>query len=218
MPQLRFPLSSCRIPTALTAMAVIACGVLTTSASAQTLFTDGFESDGPGGLTITSLTNWIVSRGSVDVIGPGTGFDFYPGNGLYLDLDGTSGGGISGAGLITTKQLFNLTPGDYALSFSLGKNGSNAESMQVSVGSAFSTSVSGSGGIAALTPLTYNFTVTTGTSGNISFDHAGGDDAGYIIDNVSLVRVSSTAPEPGTLSLLAVVPAALGIIRFRRRK
>ncbi len=218
MPQSRFRFS--RVVPLLATAAIIACGVFPSVASAQTLFTDDFEGD-TGGLGKTSLTNWTVtnsaSGGSVDIIGVGTGFDFYGGtHGHYIDLDGDT----SAAGVLTTKSLFALTAGDYTLNFDLGKNGSALESMTVSVGSVFSQVISDENNYPAFVAKSFSFTVAFGTTGAITFNQAGTDKQGYIIDNVSLVRqrVATTAPEPGSLSLLAMLPVSFGLLRLRRRK
>ena len=81
-----------------------------------TSLSDNFntENGGVGALNYTGFANWDVNGGgTVDLIG-NSSFDFYPGNGLYVDLDGSS----SNAGVLTTKSLF--APGNYALSFKLG--------------------------------------------------------------------------------------------------
>jgi hypothetical protein len=52
----------------------------------------------------------------------------------------------------------------------------------------------------------------------IVFDHAGGDGAGFVIDNVTLTQLTAV-PEPGTMALM-VGPAALllgGMVVRRRR-
>ena len=60
------------------------------SAQAQIVFADNFEADMLG-LNYTSFViGWAVSDGTVDLIGNGF-FDFYPSNGKYVDLDGSSG-------------------------------------------------------------------------------------------------------------------------------
>jgi hypothetical protein len=58
--------------------------------------------------------------GSVDLIGANGSFDFFPGNGHYVDLDGSTGDGHNPAGQLTSVLSFG--PGSYTLSFSLGGN------------------------------------------------------------------------------------------------
>ena len=56
------------------------------SANAGVIFSDNFnaENGGTGVLNYNSFNNWTVTDGTVDLIGNGF-FDFYPGNGLYVD-------------------------------------------------------------------------------------------------------------------------------------
>ena len=75
----------------------------------QVLFEDNFdtENDGIGELSYDNLANWTILSGGIDLIGNGF-WDAYPGNGLYLDLDGTYGSDRSQAkaGTIQTKEDF----------------------------------------------------------------------------------------------------------------
>lgn len=200
---------------AATKRAVSACAALFTgialvavpSAQAQTIFADNFNAEG-NAFNYTGFANWNVNWGSVDVVG------FYVGFGQSVDMDGSTGA----AGLLVTKTILVLDPGTYTLSFALGKNGGAAESMTVRVGSAFSQTFADA--LTYPTPVNQvlNFNIVSGTTGTISFDHAGGDNGGFVIDNVSLVRNAITAaPEPGSLGLLLPVLGAVGML-LRRRK
>ena len=71
------------------------------------------ENNGIGALNYEAFENWSVSDGAVDLIGNGF-FDFFPGNGLYIDLDGSA----SDAGIFESVSV-RLTPGDYLLEFNL---------------------------------------------------------------------------------------------------
>ena len=213
--------------------AVTACGLFPSVASAQTIFFDNFNGEKPNfGVTGSTLANWDITRGNLDVIGnstiPSTSggnfADLYPNNGYYLDLDGSNQGG---AARLTTRLPLTLLAGDYTLSFNIGKNfdaNNPLDSMVVSVGSIFSTTINDTNTptVANVFNLkTLTFSIASNATGGITFDHAGNDDHGFIIDNVSLMRtatVGTTAPEPGSLSLLATLPVAFGMLRLRRRK
>ena len=54
----------------------------------------------PGDTVFTSIPppGNVPGSPSVDLIGVGGAFDFYPGHGSYVDLDGSTGIGISPAG------------------------------------------------------------------------------------------------------------------------
>jgi hypothetical protein len=83
---------------------------------ATVLFSDNFdtENNGAGIFNWTSFANWNVLGGCVDLHGNGL-YDVQPGNGLYVDLDGSCAAG----GSIETKQSFTLAPGAYIFEFFL---------------------------------------------------------------------------------------------------
>ena len=70
-------------------------------------------------LDYTTFINWTVSDGSVDLIGPGM-FDLLPGNGLYVDLAGSS---APNYGRMTSRIPVTLTSGHaYRLTVQLAGN------------------------------------------------------------------------------------------------
>lgn len=185
--------------------------VLFSSSAAQAipLFSDNFN--GEAQALNTTLDNWTVSDGTIDVIGTGF-FDFYSGNGNYLDLDGSSGN----AGKITTTSNFSFLAGTYTLSFDLGgSTRGDTNTVTVALGSFFSETFT----LPSSAPLqtfvrTFTFASSNGT-GTLSFDHTGGDNLGLILDNVLLdFSAPTTVPEPSTLALLSLA----GLLGLRRRR
>lgn len=72
-----------------------------------------------GQLNYSGFINWNVTGGNVDLIGPGL-FDLLPGNGLYVDLAGST---APAYGLMTSKNTFSLDSGHaYRLSVTLAGN------------------------------------------------------------------------------------------------
>lgn len=188
--------------------------VSATAAQGQVVFSDTFDAEngGVGAFNYNTFANWTVSNGAVDLIGNGA-FDFYPGNGLYVDLDGTQ----FDAATFTSTSV-NLLPGPYTLSFLLGVNttgGTFNNFMTVSVGNAYSEQFSDAnmGLPPTFATIQRNFVVAIPGPYSIVFDHAGGDNFGLIIDNVTLTRV----PEPSCGILLGAASAAIALRRRRCR-
>jgi len=178
------------------------------TAQAAVVFSDDFNADTLG-LNYTGFVNgWTVSDGTVDLIGTGF-FDLHPGNGNYVDLDGST----SNAGVLT--QSLSLTAGvTYTASFSLG--GSNRGDTNL-VDVMFGTSLSNFTLLSADPLATQSISFTPGSDGTytLSFSNGGGDNLGAILDNV---MVSTPAiPEPETYALML---AGLGLMAAvaRRRK
>jgi hypothetical protein len=71
------------------------------------LLNDDFDTENSsiGLLDYSRFSNWIVTRGSVDLIGNGF-YDFYPGNGLYVDLDGSTN---EGGKLESKKKIYTFS-------------------------------------------------------------------------------------------------------------
>lgn len=184
-------------------IALTACGV----AQANTLvFSDNFDANALG--LNTAPTGWTMSDGTVDIIGNPGFFDFLPGNGRYIDMDGSTGD----AGKIT-RQITLVQDMLYTLSFDLAGNQRNSGQESVAV-------VFGSTGASytlaqSLNFITFSMTFTPTTTGayTLSFEGAGRDNIGMLLDNVNVTAV----PEPSTYALMALGLAAIGAAARRRR-
>lgn len=180
---------------------------------ATLLFEDNFNSEngGIGALNYTGFANWQVSDGTVDLIGNGY-FDFQPGNGLYVDMDGST----VNAGILTSIGL-SLSAGSYLLSFDLAGNFRNGEQESVTVEVAMGGLFSNTYFLTQNTPFTTfteSFTVGSDQNASISFEGQGGDNVGMLLDNIRLETAS--VPEPSTLLLLGM--GVLGMAGYGRRK
>ena len=188
-------------------MAATVVSMFSVSAMAAPVFSDNFDTDTLATNQTTFNGGWVVSGGTVDLIGNPAFYDFLPGNGRYVDLDGSS----SQAGEFH-KDL-SLTGGlQYILAFDLaGSQRGSVEIVNVNFGSAVDNLAVNSGD--GFSNHTLLFTPSTTGIYSLIFQNAGGDNVGALLDNVSV----SAVPEPDTYAMLLV---GLGLLGFtaRRRK
>lgn len=190
------------------AIIVVSLMLVSGNSFASVIFQDNFnlENGGVYQTNYSNFTNWTVSDGTVDLIGAGSPYNYFPGNGLYVDLDGSTGN----AGKMTTKSTFGV--GQYELQFDLGGcyvlNQNNT--VTVSLGDYTENIILGRN--FPLTTFIRDVYVSSPSSMNLIFNHAGGDNVGLILDNVKL----TATPEPATMSLLGLGLA--GLIRLRKKR
>ena len=195
----------------------LAASLLSVSASASVIFIDNFDTAagaaGVSGLNYSSFANWTVSDGTVDVVATsGWGIQCVGGIGKCVDLDGSTGN----AGKLTS-SLLSLTAGTYSLSFDISGNqrGGAADSFTFALGGFLNESFS----LAPSAPwktITRTFTVSATSANNIIFNHAGGDNIGVMLDNVSLSKVN--VPEPASLAMFGLGLIGLGFARRRQAR
>jgi RHS repeat-associated protein len=148
------------------------------------------ENGGAASLNYANLANWNITRGCVDLIGNGS-FDLFPGNGLYLDLDGSCGL----AGRIESKTQFALEPGTYELTFSLGgSQRGDTNSVTVHLGEVLTETFTLPTN-AGLAPITRSVVVSAPTTARLIFDHAGADNIGLSLDRVRLLAPEVSEPD-----------------------
>lgn len=192
------------------AMVVLAGGVLLQAAP---IFSDDFNSEngGSGVTNYAGFANWTVSDGTVDLIGNGF-FDMQPGYGLYVDMDGST----QNAGKMLTSQTITLNPGTYMLSYELAGNHRNnaAETVfvEVNLGNILADQHS-LGRYADFTLFSHTFSVDTITYVSLSFEGAGGDNVGMLLDNVQI----SAVPVPGAVLLASLGITTVGWLRRRKQ-
>jgi hypothetical protein len=152
----------------------------------------------------------VPGQSSVDLIGTGGSFDFYPGNGNYVDLDGSTGSGNNPAGIV--KSIATFAAGQYSLTFDLGGNarGAPAQTTTIQLGSFIDNIMLNSG--APFTLVTLNFTTNGGTL--MFTDQGPSDQQGNILDNVTL----TSTPLPAALPLFTGGLGLLGMFSRRRKQ
>lgn len=183
------------------------------SASAGTVLYDNFdgENGGVGQLNYYNFANFTVSNagsgGAADLIGNGF-FDFYPGNGLYVDVCGSA----QQCAVLTTKQSFG--PGTYNVTLDLAGNAriNISDGTTISFGS-YSNTV-----MLSVNQLEdFHFTETLTSASQLSIGDLGifGPDIGNILLSVEVDQVG--VPEPGTLALFGMALLALGGLSLRKK-
>ena len=182
-------------------LALLAAG----NANAAVIYSDDFNADSIGLNTVPA--GWSVSNGTVDIIGVGSSWNFFPAYGRYVDLDGSN----NDAGLLFNE--FDLIGGiSYSVSFELaGSQRGDSNSVKVSFGD--SSAVYNLQSSDVFTTYLLSFTPIVSGTYQLSFDDAGGDNLGALLDNVN-VNVSSV-PLPAASWLF--LTSLLGILGLRRK-
>jgi len=178
------------------------------TAQATTIFSDNFDANVLGLDTVP--TGWTVTDGTVDIIGDGY-FDFIPGSGKYIDLDGS----VNDAGVLTKSLL--LTAGlTYTATFDLAGNHRNSSPetvpgiLGVGLGNVSNTfSLAQNDG---WTSFSLTFTPVVTGSYILSFGNSGGDNIGMLLDNVVV-----SVPEGGNTTY-AMFAAIVGLFGFAARR
>ena len=171
------------------AAAILAGAATAQAASAGVVLSDNFNADalalnwtGDSVFTSNAVADAGGAIASTDLIGSGY-FDFFPGNGNYVDLDGSTGyGNLPVAGQLESNSAVGA--GKYTLTFDLGGNARGAadQTTVISLGGFTDSITLASGAPLATHSVTFN---TAG--GNLFFTESGpSDQQGNILDNVTL--------------------------------
>jgi hypothetical protein len=141
-------------------------------------------------LMYDGFANWRVEGGTVDLVGVGSDWDFQPGNGLYVDLDGDRPDGIRfEPGVLVSRVAFHLEPGVYELGFRLaGSHRGDANTVEVRLGDVHRERITLSSD-APFRQYTRTLRVRRAADARLSFDNEGADGYGLLLDDVVLRRV-----------------------------
>ena len=204
------------------ALTLLSLALLAAPAAAAPIFFDDFEDDAIALGIDTSLVNWMVTAGNLDVVGPNTQWAPLCADGSQcVDMDGSPGANAA----ITTKSTFDLGAGSYVFSFDYGNNRDNNNWLSWSLDPLLGATVSsGVGKNNTYTSVLQNFTLDSAVT-NVSITFTGGGIeswGGTVLDNVRLeasptvVGGVTTVPEPSSLLLLSMGLATVALRRFRR--
>ena len=185
------------------------------SSQAAVVFSDDFNTSTTQGLNQTVFTKWTVTSGSVDVIGDGGPYAYFPPQyGNYVDLNGSSGA----PGALTT--IMSFAAGSYLVEFDLaGSQGGSGNIDPFFHSTRIEFSIGGVTQELTMNPATpfthYSFLFNTTGDGQLTFrDLAGGNNnIGNLLDNVSV----SAIPEPSTWAMMIVGFFGLGFVAYRRK-
>lgn len=155
------------------------------------LLQDDFDAENRGRpeLMYDRFTHWHVKDGTVDLVGVGSDWDFQPGHGLYVDLDGDRPDGVRfEPGVLSSRQAFELTPGVYELSFRLaGSQRGDTNTTEVRLGRVYRERIT----LSATAPFRQyvnTFRVRHSQTARLYFDNEGADGYGLLLDAVTLRR------------------------------
>lgn len=222
----------------------LAAALVTSPLSAQTLLNDTFntENGGNSALNYSSFANWTVN-GQVDLVKNGDfGISCFGGNGLCVDLDGSSGPGW------IMSQYFSFNAGQ-KMKFSMQLSGNQRsltdfDDVELNLMFAAPTTFGnymGTGGWNGITgyfgipttnvsigPVsvagnagfslwTFEFEALTSGSVQYTLGSSSADNVGPIADNIMVERTTVT-PEPSTWAMLAFGMGAVGFAARRRQR
>jgi len=143
------------------------------------------ENGGVGQNNWTDLEQYNLVDGCIDLHGNGH-FDVQPGNGIYIDMDGT----CNRAGTIESKEVYLLEPGETYL-FEVWLAGNNrgrpTDTMDVTIGTAFSERFILEAN-EKFRLYTRDFGVPEPTEARIRLRHFGRDNHGILVDLIRLRR------------------------------
>ncbi len=220
------------------AIQIVVLSLLIFAGNVEADLYDNFNSYSAPQLPVTSMGDWRVFDGAVDLVGDGTGYEYYPipGNGYYVDLVGT--GDVPGT--LWTPGLF-LEVGEHNIdiSYMLANNQFNSTTPdEVAVVITMRAATSGDpvalpsdptlvidGWTHSVAPVqsftTYQYLVTLDTNFSLylhfgfNLDSPAISNIGPLLDNVNIE--TSVVPAPGAFLLGSIGLGFAGRLLKRKK-
>ena len=201
-------------------LASIAAMTLATATAQAAVIPDGFNAENGGTPTLNyfGFADYTVTSGSADLIGNGY-FDAYTGNGLFVDMAGSTGQ----YGAMTTNASFG--PGNWLITVGLGGPiyplgngyGVTQDGVHISWGTGSQDII-----LADLTTGTFTIPFTLGSTEFITVSDlglSGNANIGATLFGLEVTRdiTTESTPEPATIALFGAGLAGLGARRRRRK-
>ena len=183
---------------------------------AATIFSDNFDTYVPDQLNWVppASSGWTVTDGTVDLHGAGGSYDVLPGNGSYVDLDGSS----LDSGLFSNKRQLDSAaklPAFFRPWRQPARKPQRNGKCQLRQHHVHHTLLNVP---THSRPIPWNFTPGTDGAYSLSYLNVGGDNRGAFLDNVSVSSgpvPASSVPEPATYAMLL---SGLGIMGLMARR
>lgn len=184
-------------------------GASVSAHAAITVFSDNFDADKTTNNATQFVHGWTVTNGTVDVDGTGFVHNEMPGNGHYVDLDGST----KRAGVLSNSFTAGAW-GLYTLSFDIAGNQRNwgSDTVEVTFGTTKQTYVIGQSD--PIRTKTLTFMPTVAGVYNMSFHNLGGDNRGAFLHQVTVTAV----PEANTYAMMLAGLACVGLVARRRKR
>lgn len=133
---------------------------------------------------------WRVVGGTVHRIGIGSAWDFLPGHGLYIDMDGDRPDGTTFTpGRLASAAAFFLAPGEYQPKVSLaGCQPGDVNAAKGRFGDAYEELITLPSS-AGLTSFARTVRISHAALARLSFQSNGADGYGLLLDDVELRRL-----------------------------
>lgn len=182
---------------------------------AKLVFYDNFDANTSG--RNAPPANWAVSLGTVDVVGLGDQ-DYLPGNGLYVDLDGTTNlaGALSTSFQLESGVTYNATytmAGSQRRELALMNDADLNDIVDVTFGDSTATYTFAPDDV--LATFTQTFTAPTTGLYQLTFDNRGGDLIGALLMEVTV----ATVPEPASgYAMLLGLAATIALVTLGRKQ